>query len=492
MSDVRFISRMMCSNHLSSIEVNIGKWILRNLFYNFIKEQQRTANRRNRELASQDSNHRIQRGSAPTHIDIDPHNAALRRRSSSDASRTSPKTSTHSSPKSPTVVTSPKLVPAASPNVNITGTNLTSTPNLTAAALSPIPQSPSASNDATPMPRAIQRSSTTDGNNIPATSPSAVVGHNDYFSLRGRRPSVGQVTTPDDFGGWSGPGSQKSGGIAVNTQATSPSPEIPQTPSTPSGHGLMGRLRAFGKVAKRQASEIGTASTTSGAAGSEANAPTGDDSTTILPKTPLQVMLSHPLTPPTSADAPPISLPSHTSVIISQESASGWTTLYQSFVSGTGRDANTLGEAMPMWLLEYLLTNKVQPIPVTKVSFVLLPYPGKEGAETLPELLNTSQSKLTASRFLRVRKLTHHVQDKLDKIMGGLASAVSTPRSSFDIRSPSRNDGRPRPEESFEILCNDMVLPLDMTLAAVRQFVWRSSGELVMHYRRRVMTGGAV
>ena len=118
-----------------------------------------------------------------------------------------------------------------------------------------------------------------------------------------------------------------------------------------------------------------------------------------------------------------------------------------------------------------------------------------------------SQSKLTASRFLRVRKLTHHVrtsgqfhmseynrsilqvQDKLDKIMGGLASAVSTPRSSFDIRSPSRNDGRPRPEDSFEILCNDMVLPLDMTLAAVRQFIWRSSGELVMHYRRRVMTG---
>ena len=75
--------------------------------------------------------------------------------------------------------------------------------------------------------------------------------------------------------------------------------------------------------------------------------------------------------------------------MITQESASGWTTMYQSFVSGTGRDVNTLGEAMPLWLLEYLLTNKVQPIPVTKISFVLLPYPGKDGAETLPELLNT-------------------------------------------------------------------------------------------------------
>lgn len=41
-------------------------------------------------------------------------------------------------------------------------------------------------------------------------------------------------------------------------------------------------------------------------------------------------------------------------------------------------------------------------------------------------------------------------------------------------------------EEVYEILCNDQVLPLDMTLAAVRQFIWRSAGELVMHYRKKV------
>lgn len=262
--------------------MNIGKWVLRNLFYNFIKEQQRTVSRRNRELASQENSHRIQRGSAPTHIDIDPHTSVLRRRSSSGASRTSREATTHNSPKSPTVVTSPSLVPATSPFVSITGRSLTSTPTLTPAGLSkehstlsPIPQSPAVSNDATPMPRVIQRSSTTDGNNISASSPSPT-NHNDYFSLRGRRPSMsGQVATPDDFSGWSGPGSHKSGGIAINTQAASPGSEAPQTPNTPSGHGLMGRLRAFGKVAKRQASEIGTASTSSTAVGSETPAPVG-------------------------------------------------------------------------------------------------------------------------------------------------------------------------------------------------------------------------
>ena len=44
---------------------------------------------------------------------------------------------------------------------------------------------------------------------------------------------------------------------------------------------------------------------------------------------------------------------------------------------------------------------------------------------------------------------------------------------------------RPRPDETWEILCNDVVLPLDMTLAAVRQFVWRQAAELTMHYRRK-------
>ena len=43
-------------------------------------------------------------------------------------------------------------------------------------------------------------------------------------------------------------------------------------------------------------------------------------------------------------------------------------------------------------------------------------------------------------------------------------------------------------EDLFEILCNDQILPIDMTLAAVRQFVWRQASELVLHYRRKAGT----
>jgi len=42
-----------------------------------------------------------------------------------------------------------------------------------------------------------------------------------------------------------------------------------------------------------------------------------------------------------------------------------------------------------MWLLEYLLLNKIPPIPVVKLGFVLLPWPNKDpDGEQLPELLN--------------------------------------------------------------------------------------------------------
>ena len=75
----------------------------------------------------------------------------------------------------------------------------------------------------------------------------------------------------------------------------------------------------------------------------------------------------------------------------------------------------------------------------------------------------------------------------------GVSSPTSqgTPRSSLDVKRPSPTSASfksgssgPKAEDLYEILCNDVVLPLDMTLATVRQFIWRQSTELVMYYRR--------
>lgn len=136
------------------------------------------------------------------------------------------------------------------------------------------------------------------------------------------------------------------------------------------------------------------------------------------------------------------------------------------------------------------------------------------------------QSKLTASRQLRIRKIALHVRifrrlsweiysdlalflsipqvyDKLERMTNNGSRAPSI-RSSVDgngSSTHSRSNSGPttrasnnspvpqnpiKHEEEYEILCNETLLPLSMTLAAVRQYVWKQSSELIMHYRRRV------
>lgn len=61
---------------------------------------------------------------------------------------------------------------------------------------------------------------------------------------------------------------------------------------------------------------------------------------------------------------------------------------------GNPDEIEQLEKVMPEWLLEFLLCNKATTPPITKISFVLLPYviaPELRDiyGNTLPELLNT-------------------------------------------------------------------------------------------------------
>ncbi|RDB19018.1 hypothetical protein Hypma_014361 [Hypsizygus marmoreus] len=446
-------------------KINIGRWVLRNLFLGFIREEQRLRR-------GHDEHNSLDGGSSPghdrphahthshdLHIDI-PHK-------NSDTPRRFLTTTT-----STTVVHSPKMIPALPPaTAPIRGSPLL-TPMIPlhihdmSASLPVL-----ASSDATPMPRRIRAAtvdSTTDA--LVGVTPSASTASSDYFSLRTRQPSLLGTASPapDDFSGWGGPGKTD-----------------PQTPSTPGG--LMGRLKNFGKMAgksQRPVSEVTTSM--SGSVG-----PLGD--TTVLseepshtepadiPKTPVQLILAGPLSAPTSMDAPTYSVPPNTTLLISEEASPGWNTVYRGTVASTKQDVHVLEEAMPLWLVECLLLNKLPPMQAhLKLSFVLLPWPSKDPSEQLPELLNTTQSKLTSSRHLRVRKLVIHVQEKLDKI-----SPRSKPGSSYDGHDP-KAEQHSRAEDMYEILCNDVLLSLGMSLAAVRQYVWKSSAELTMYYRRKV------
>ncbi|EJD00580.1 uncharacterized protein FOMMEDRAFT_142415 [Fomitiporia mediterranea MF3/22] len=511
--------------------LNIGKWALRNLFMGFIREEQRLAAKHAHEkgVPSAYKGGHSQRGNSSGHP-----------RALSDSSV---------GDRVPGQFSSTADVPP----VPALPSDLASGVALRLHGLSPIAQSPvgSAGSDTltTPKPATYVRSNlggasvTADeatptanpsvglagGASAVPTSPTATTtpsattasASHDYFSLR-RRPSTSQSTSTtqtaaapaeDDFSGWGGPGSAKSS----TAHETAPS-----TPSTPGG-GLMGRLKNLGKSARRAATEAETPSATTPytADASETKVEGHTSSSSSHPKSAIERLKSQPITPPSSHEAPVISLPSETAIIVSEELPSGWSPVYRGTVGCVGADAQVLEEVLPEWLLEFLLANKAPPVPLAKLSFVLLPAvipPDSREiyGETLPELLNTAQSKLSASRFLRVKKLTYHVQEKLDK---NPQSKPASPRSSSDAPNTSRpslgrgspaydgssspaasrsstprlspmhlhNHGThlPRAEDVYEILCNDQVLSLEMTLAAVRQFVWRSSGELIMYYRRK-------
>ncbi|KAI6005914.1 hypothetical protein EDD15DRAFT_2154574 [Pisolithus albus] len=455
--------------------INIGKWVLRNLFLVFIREEQRI--RRRREGNVLDSNvvayTNPHRDPTPIHADIhhDASSSTGRNSSSEISCRSSSRTAI-----STVVFTSPYAAPAIIPSMPTITKASPLLPSMIPLATSnasqsqaPMAQTHALPNDRTPVPIR------THGLDAPPLySPTR---DSDYFTFRSQHQSGANVAAAaGELPGSSGPSSPTRMGPDSPTSAT---------PSTPNLGGFMGLFKNFGKVPGRKSiTETTPGSPVAGNTESGKDIPSYSEEHGIkLAKTPAQLLLSNPLSPPSSSEVPTLALPPNMTVMISDEYYPGWRTVYRASVSNMS-DTYTLEETLPLWLLEYLLMNRAPPPTNVKLSFVLLPWPNPEpGGEQLPELLNTAQSKLTASKFLRVRKLTHHVQEKLEKLSGQPGSPALS-LSHLELTTANRQH-RARAEEVYEILCNDSVLPLDMTLGAVRHYFWRQTSELVMHYRLR-------
>lgn len=247
--------------------MNIAKWLLRNLFLGFVREQQKTlSTRRSRDsggLHEHTPPHRgVHRGVASTHIDI---NGSIdRRRSSSDTSRRD-----HSPPTM--VVSSPSMVPAIPPLIKGTkGISPLLTPmiplhgvsrDLTLPAIPQSPQTHPSSSEMTPMPSKPQSTP------APGTSRES----SDYFSHRLHSGTISATTPGDDL-------------KTPSQDANSGGP----------GGGLMGRLRNFGKSSSRRVPSDILGSSTSTAAGSE---PTRESSAEVSS---IGVDVHHVLTHPRS------------------------------------------------------------------------------------------------------------------------------------------------------------------------------------------------
>lgn len=78
--------------------------------------------------------------------------------------------------------------------------------------------------------------------------------------------------------------------------------------------------------------------------------------------------------------------------------------------------------------------------------------------------MTNSNARLNANRMLRARKIISYVTDRIDIRGANEPNALS-------------------PEQYIEILCNDQIVPPDMTLATLRAHVWRTGGDVVLYYK---------
>jgi WD repeat-containing protein 48 len=104
----------------------------------------------------------------------------------------------------------------------------------------------------------------------------------------------------------------------------------------------------------------------------------------VKPRTTAQLVLATGvLNPPAAADAPNIPLSSDIALLIAEERAPGWAIVYRGTIAsaGTTGDVAVLEDAMPVWLLEFLLLGRSPQVPSIKLWFTLAPMPNGAAGE---------------------------------------------------------------------------------------------------------------
>ncbi|XP_064480757.1 WD repeat-containing protein 48-like isoform X2 [Ornithodoros turicata] len=182
------------------------------------------------------------------------------------------------------------------------------------------------------------------------------------------------------------------------------------------------------------------------------------------------------------------SVPDHTPVVFGEV---GGRTLLRLLVGDAGRETEDmlLHETVPSWVTDVVISKNMPRF--NKLPFYLLPH-SSSGVKPL------RKERLSASDMLQVRKVLEHVYEK---IMGANSEAGSQAGSATGTQSGTQpgcqsssgqEKGEPAPteeerasiaEEKVELLCQDQVLEPTMDLRTVRHFIWKSGGDLVLHYR---------
>ncbi|KAF4024149.1 hypothetical protein G4228_016070 [Cervus hanglu yarkandensis] len=103
---------------------------------------------------------------------------------------------------------------------------------------------------------------------------------------------------------------------------------------------------------------------------------------------------------------------------------------------------------------------------------------GEAGGRTL------FRDRLSASDMLQVRKVMEHVYEKIINL-DNESQTTSSSNNEKPGEQEKEEDIAVLAEEKIELLCQDQVLDPNMDLRTVKHFIWKSGGDLTLHYRQK-------
>ncbi|RAL00914.1 Pkinase-domain-containing protein [Aspergillus ibericus CBS 121593] len=176
--------------------------------------------------------------------------------------------------------------------------------------------------------------------------------------------------------------------------------------------------------------------------------------------------------PSPDSETPALQIPARTGVFIQEESGDTAVAsdLYRGTVGQISQEIDKLEKSIPLWLADLLLKNQMPIKEPVKIAFTLKPYddllPPVVKPEPATSANTTNNNRLNANRMLRAKKILAYVAERIDPP---------------NPDEPEEN--AMKPEEYLELYCHKMLIPPNMTLATIRTHIWRSSGDMLLHYK---------
>ncbi|KAF3483500.1 uncharacterized protein GIQ15_02824 [Arthroderma uncinatum] len=188
------------------------------------------------------------------------------------------------------------------------------------------------------------------------------------------------------------------------------------------------------------------------------------------------------ITPTPENEAPVLNIPPHTGILIQEENPDSAVAadLYRGTVGTVGQDIDIFEKAAPTWLADLLLRNVVPFKEIPKIAFSLKPFQDSLPEVIKPDIISTNRnnanqeyrtaptnsSRLNANRMLRAKKILAYVAERIDP---------------QNVENPSED--ALKPEEYLELYCQNILIPIDMTLATIRTHIWRTGNDMVLVYK---------